>query len=164
MTMLIVKEKGARFTVRAAAVCLRDDHVLLHTAEGLDFWALPGGRGEMGELTAQTVCREMLEETGLTATVGEMLWVVENLFEYDGKRFHELGFYYRVTLPDDVPLPRDLPEFTGTEGKTPLTFRWFSLAELERVRLFPTFFRQALREIPTSPVHVVHHDVDDVAL
>lgn len=158
--MLVIKTKKARFTVRAAGVCVRDGQVLLHTADGLDFWALPGGRCEMGELTARAVRREMWEETGLEVGVGGLLWVVENLFIYEGKAFHELGFYYRVTLPETVPAPEFQPTFFGVEGQQRLTFRWFPVADLGDLRLFPTYFRLALRELPTSPVHVVHHDVD----
>lgn len=159
--MLVIKRRGERFTVRAAGVCVREDHVLLHTAEGLDFWALPGGRGEMGESAAQTVQREMWEETGLEVAVGALLWVMENFYQDEGKAFHEIAFYYQVTLPESLPSPQLRPEFTGMEGDRPLTFRWFPLAEVADVRLFPNYFRQALRELPTSPVHVVHHDVDE---
>ena len=159
--MLVIKRKGERFTVRAAGVCVRDDYVLLHTADGIDFWALPGGRGEFGEPTAETVRREMVEETGLEVTVGNLLWLMENFFAYEGKAFHELGFYYRMTLPEEFPSPADQPEFYGAEEDKPLTFCWFPVADLEEVRLFPSYFRQALRELPTSPVHVVHRDVDE---
>lgn len=159
--MLVIKRKGERFAVRVAGVCVRDDHVLLQTETQMDFWVLPGGRCEIGEPTAVTVQREMWEETGLEVTVGDLLWMMENFFTHEGKSFHEIAFYYQMTLPDAVPSPLVQPEFTGMEGDKPLIFRWCPLAEVESVRLFPTYFRQALRELPTSPVHVVHHDVDD---
>jgi ADP-ribose pyrophosphatase YjhB (NUDIX family) len=135
--------------------------VLLQTEEQLDFWVLPGGRCEMGERTADTVQREMWEETGLEATVGDLLWVMENFYEDEDKAFHEIAFYYQMTLPESLPAPQVQPEFLGAEGDKPLTFRWFPRAEVGELRLFPTFFRQALRELPTSPVHVVHRDVDE---
>jgi 8-oxo-dGTP pyrophosphatase MutT (NUDIX family) len=160
--MLVIKRKGERFTVRAAGVCVRDGHVLLQTEEQIDFWVLPGGRGEIGEQTAATVQREMREETELEVTVGELLWVLENFFTYyGGKAFHELGFYYRMMLPEDFPSPKDQPEFSGAEGDKPLTFRWFPLDEVANVHILPAYFRHALRELPTSPVHVVHRDVDE---
>ncbi len=159
--MLVIKRKGERFAVRVAGVCVRDDHVLLQTEAQMDFWALPGGRCEMGEQTAHTVRREMWEETGFDVTVGNLLWVMENFFTYEDKACHEIAFYYQITLPEAVPSPHLQPEFMGVEGDKPLIFRWFPLAEVEEVRLFPAYFRQALRELPTSPVHVVHHDVDE---
>ncbi len=159
--MLVVKSKRARFTVRVAGVCLRDDHVLLHTGEGTDFWSLPGGRCEMGEPTADTLRREMEEETGLQVTVGDLLWVMENFYTDRGKAFHELGFYYRMELPADAPSPHEQPEFTGMEGPHSLLFRWFPLAELAELRLYPTYFRQALRHLPLTTQHVVHRDMED---
>ncbi len=159
--MLVIKRKGARFAVRIAGVCVREDHVLLQTEETIDFWALPGGRCEMGERTADTVQREMWEETGLEVTVGDLLWVMENFFTYEGKACHEISFYYQMTLPEVFPPAHEQPEFSGMEGEKPLTFRWFPLADVADVRIFPSYFRHALRELPTSPVHVVHHDVDE---
>ena len=38
----------------------------------------------------------MQEELGVEAVVGPLLWIVENFFDYEGKAWHELGFYYRM--------------------------------------------------------------------
>jgi hypothetical protein len=51
----------------------------------------------------------------------------------------------------------------GPDGKANLTliFRWFPIAQLEDVTLFPTFLRTALKHPPEHTQHIVHHDVDD---
>ena len=159
--MLVIKSKHARFSVRVAGVCVRDDHVLLHTGEGTDFWSLPGGRCEMGEPTAETLRREMEEETGLEVVVGDLLWLMEHFYTDAGKAFHELGFYYRMELPADAPSPQAQPEFSGMEGAHYLLFRWFPLTEIANLRLYPTYFRQALRDLPEHTLHIVHHDVEE---
>jgi 8-oxo-dGTP diphosphatase len=42
-------------------------------------WSLPGGMLEVGETLASGVAREMLEETGLVVTVGEIIEVFDRI-------------------------------------------------------------------------------------
>ena len=50
----------------ASAVVVNDEHkILLQRRKDNDLWSLPGGAMEIGESIAQTVLREVLEESGL---------------------------------------------------------------------------------------------------
>lgn len=57
-------------------------------------WNLPGGRQQPGELFAQTVEREFLEETGLRVRAGELAYVSES---YDGQR-HFVNVTFNVEV------------------------------------------------------------------
>jgi ADP-ribose pyrophosphatase YjhB (NUDIX family) len=66
-----------RPTIRAVgAVVTRGDGQLLLIKRGNEpgrgLWSLPGGRIEPGESDVAAVAREVLEETGLVVTVGEL--------------------------------------------------------------------------------------------
>lgn len=98
--MIAFEKDGTQFTYRVAAVILDTGRILLHKAEAWDFWALPGGRVEIGETAAEAIRRELYEEMETQVHVGRLLWVVENFFELRSAN-HELGLYFEVFLPPD---------------------------------------------------------------
>ncbi len=160
--MLSFDAGPARFNFRIVGVALDPERgrVLLHRAEGDDFWSLPGGRAELLEPAEATLRREMREELGAEIAVERLLWVVENFFEHAGKSYHELALYFLIAFPHDSGLVRaDGPFFGWEEGGITLIFQWHPLAALDAIPLYPTFLRAGLRALPAAPVHVVHTDV-----
>jgi len=146
---------GHGFHLRAAAVILEDGHVLLHRLKGELVWALPGGRVEPGEPAALAVVREMREETDESLGCGDLLFVVENFFEHNGTPQHEIGLYFRSTLPAESRMHDKAVSHMGTEESKALEFRWFKLVELEGINLHPAFLRRALAQQSPTVRHVV---------
>ncbi len=145
-----------RFNLRAAAIFLQGDLVLLHRMEEDAIWALPGGRIERGEDAASAVAREVMEELGETVQCGELLYVVENFFEHQSKANHEVGLYFLAYLKPDSALQVSGHSHFGIEGNSRLEFRWFSRSELQEVNLYPSFLRAALAKPSLMFEHVVH--------
>lgn len=155
---LIRFEEGDwRFQCRVAGIAVDEGRVLLHHADFEDFWTFPGGRAELSEPLAAGLRREMQEELETEVIVERLLWVVENFFTYDGKAYHELGFYFLMTLPPDSPIRAATAPFVREDGTTQLIFQWHPIEVLERMRLFPAFLRRALRALPQATTHVVEH-------
>lgn len=123
-----------RFNHRAAAVIIKDGHLLIHRNVRDDFWALPGGRIQLMENGETAIVREIKEELGLNAEVTRFLSVHENFFTYDDVSFHEVGFYYEVSIVDDMTITTE--EFFGVEGEEWI-YRFVPIEMLSNVTLYP---------------------------
>lgn len=156
MTMICFDVEGTRFNYRVAGVALYNQQVLLNRLEGLDYWFLPGGRVEMGETSSEGLRREMQEELQEDVHVGRLLWVVENFFGgIEGKNYHELGLYYAMDFAVESPVYQVKEPLLYLDGQTHVTFRWFSLAELGKITLYPPFLVQGLWQMPEQTVHIL---------
>ena len=92
-------------------------------------------------------------------TVERLLWFVENFFEHQGMKWHEVGLYFLVSLAKDSRFLGEGPHY-GVETEIDLTFRleWFDVEKLAGVRLLPSFLRERLRSLPEQVEYVVHRD------
>lgn len=167
--MICFSAGDGRFNLRAAAVVRHGNFVLLHRLAGDAFWALPGGRVEMGETAEAAVRREMREELGTEVEVGPLRAVVENLYTYRDRPHHGIEMYFDVRLPAGSPLagcePFERVEDggVGADGvRAPgsrLLFQWFHVADLSSIDLRPSFLRGWLPTDASQGVqHIVHGD------
>jgi len=145
------------FNYRTAAVFINENKVLLHRFEGKDYWVLPGGRAEMHESSAESLTREMMEELGTDIHIKRLLWINEYFFTHEnGQNFHEIAFIYLA----DFDRNSELYNFTGElERKeldgTGLFFKWFSISEIDKQKLFPEFLKKGLRNLPSELKHLI---------
>jgi ADP-ribose pyrophosphatase YjhB (NUDIX family) len=97
--------------MRAVALALirRNDEILVErgydTVEGGAFFRLLGGTIEFGELGADAVRRELREELGIEIEVGPRIATIENIFTWEGRRWHEIALVYECLLDGAAALP-----------------------------------------------------------
>ena len=82
----------------ARGVCVIDGKVLLCYPKDRSYSYLPGGHIEFGETGREALVREMKEETGLDATAGELLGVVESSFMQKGEKHCEINLIYAMKV------------------------------------------------------------------
>jgi len=141
-----------KFNYRVAGIIIRNGHVLVCREDDQDYVFLPGGRVEFGEKSNQALKREIKEELGCEGEIGSLVFSVENFFDLEGERFHEIGKYYRVSLPDDFPFKTDTPcLITHDEGHV-LKFYWVAIKgeALAKINLLPLWLRSRLADLPVQ--------------
>lgn len=120
-----------RQRVAAYAVIVRDDQVLLSRLAPYltptERWTLPGGGIDFGEHPRDAVVREVYEETGLEAQVGEHAWIDSALITSaaDGSERHAVRIVYDGWVGPDAPEPRVVED----DGST-VDARWHPLSDV----------------------------------
>lgn len=123
-----------RQRVAAYAVIIREDRVLLSRLAPYlaptERWTLPGGGLEFGEHPRAAVVREVYEETGLRAEVGEHAWIDSALITGSEEERHAVRIVYDGWVGADAPEPR----VVETDGST-VDARWHPLDDVLSGRL-----------------------------
>jgi ADP-ribose pyrophosphatase YjhB (NUDIX family) len=117
-------------TLRAYAVIQQDDEVLLcrlgEQSADPGLWTLPGGGGEFGESPEETCHRELMEETGLTASLEPFPFVHSRLFENPDSRVQSVRFFYRARITGGTLR-------NESDGSTDLA-AWVKIADIPSLR------------------------------
>lgn len=145
-----------RLNVRAAAVIIHNNKILLHKDLKGNYYALLGGRVAIGEDSTQTIKREILEEMGKEIEVIEYLATIENFFPLDGRKTHEIQFVYRAEFKDKKD--QEIQEtIKNKEGKEDIQYEWLDLNNLDEYPIKPNVVKEMLKE-PRYPVHKIQKD------
>lgn len=154
--MIRLEYKPQLFSVRVAALILRDGYLLAQRAVNDSYWALPGGRAEIGESSEETILREIKEELFVTARIERLLWSVENFFAYGEYSAHELAFYYLIQLEQDFPFHETDIVHRVLDG-VEVEFRWLpaTTAALRANDLRPVFIADRIEALPSRHEHLI---------
>jgi 8-oxo-dGTP pyrophosphatase MutT (NUDIX family) len=152
---------------QAARVVLldQDDRVLLLSARDPfdpakgEWWELPGGGMEPGELSGRAAARELHEETGISEfEMGPCVWRHHARFTFAGIRFDQEEHIHvaRCAGFDSDYRPPGLEAFEALAFQG---YRWWTVAELVGMRIIPSWLAERLPLFitegpPAEPVHL----------
>ncbi|GHA37906.1 hypothetical protein GCM10007989_37250 [Devosia pacifica] len=161
--MLSFPLDGMRFNYRVAAIIIVEGHLLVSREDDDDYTMLPGGRVELGETSSLALERELREETGYEAAIGELILTSETLYRRDGEAFHELGIFYAARLPQSARPDGRSPWLEREDEGHQLYFDWVPLeaGALYKVRLLPEWLANTLPDIEGLDASSTKHVIAD---
>ncbi len=120
--------------IRPLAICLFSRAEKILVAEYFDpvksetFFRPVGGGIEFGEYASDAVARETFEELGAAVRNVRYLFTLENLFEFNGKRGHEIVLVHDGAFVDDALYARDV--LYGHDTNDEFAAYWKTLNEI----------------------------------
>lgn len=130
----------------AKAIVLHEGKILVNRCVSRfgEYFALPGGGQRTGEMLAETVRRELLEETGYSVVPLRLAGIYERISEgrRDGNS-HKIYFIFLCRLEDK---PRLAPTETD---RFQVGFDWIDEKDIQRGNLFP----RAIRDNMSGLIH-----------
>ncbi|WP_244910333.1 NUDIX hydrolase [Agrobacterium rosae] len=154
--MIRLDHKPQLFSFRVAGLVFHNGHILVNRSVTDRYWALPGGRAEIGESSEETILREIKEELHVEARIERLLWSAESFFSYGEYDAHELAFYYLIHLEQAFPFHENDIVHRIVDG-VDVEFRWLSAttSALKEHDLRPAFIAQQIEALPQRHEHLI---------
>lgn len=119
------------FHLRARALIIVDNYILLAQRKGRQMTYLPGGHIELGEKAEECLLREIKEELGYQAKIKAFLGGLESKYADNQKNHQELNLLFLVEI-DNLDYSKEIQSL-----EPHLEFKWHPIAALENANLKP---------------------------
>lgn len=111
----------------------------------------------IGENSNETMKREIKEELGKNIEVLDYLSTIENFFEAEGSKYHEIMFVYKIEFKDEEDKKIEYT-MKNIEDEDYLQYEWIDLDKIDEYPLLPNVIKGVLKE-NKFPVHKICNDL-----
>ncbi|MBQ6498153.1 MAG: NUDIX domain-containing protein [Bacilli bacterium] len=132
--------EDVKFNLRAGLMIECEDEILVEVNPEIDFVTLPGGRIKTMESAKEGLQREIYEELKYTVKDEEctLRGIIENFFEYENKKYHEIYFLYKIKIDKNHILYNDS---LVNQDSTNHYYKWVKKNNLTEENLLPEIVR-----------------------
>lgn len=125
-----------KFNYRAGLIIECGDEILVEVNPDIDFVTIPGGRIKTMETSKDGLKREIYEELHYKIKDKEcnLRGIIENFFEFENKKYHELYFVYKIKIDSNHKLYKNN---LINEDSDNHYFKWVKKNELKKENLLP---------------------------
>ena len=140
------------FSLRAAALIIDNNRLLIIKNEDLNCFYTIGGGIQENESSDKAVIRELYEETGYDFEAEKLLFIQERFYKAENSCHHEIVFFY---LMKEIDFEIQNGMITDRQNEH---LYWIPIEDLENINLVPTFLKTALRNIPDEITHIISYE------
>lgn len=137
------------FSLRAAALIINNNQLLVIKHDNFDCFYTIGGRVNINETSTDAVIREVREETGYLLSVDRLVYIQERFYNINNTHHHEVVFFYLMKSAD-VRIENE----SCTDHQEEKLY-WIHIDELQNINLVPAFLQIALTNIHKEIIHIV---------
>jgi len=153
-----IKIEDIILNCRAVAVIISKNKILFQKRKDDEFWALPGGKIEVGATTKDTVKRELKEELNIANfEVSDVVTVSEYFFKFGNDKYHQYIFGHKVIVNCDEWIFNN-DEFEGVEKNSNLVFKWLDIDKLDNAPIKPDFIKKQLDQITIQDLQFISYE------
>lgn len=153
---LTVVLDNKKLNIRACALIIHNNKLLVHNNVNESHVALVGGRVKIGESSEDTLKREIKEEMGKEIEILEYVSTIENFFDADDMPYHEIMFVYKVDFKNDED-KKIIDSIKNIEGEDELRYDWIDLDKIEEYPLKPQILKSMIKNKNFS-IHEINDD------
>ena len=143
MKDLSVVVGDAKFNYRVGLLIEKGSEFLVEVNPAFDYVVIPGGRVKTLESSSEALIREIKEEMGIDINEYEveMISIIENFFEFENEKVHELFLVYRMKIEeDDMRFKNNMKNMDSVASY----YEWVSKEDIKNIRLLPTVLEDAM--------------------
>ncbi len=147
-------ESSYKIRVSSRAIILHEDKILLNEFGGGKYYNFIGGGIENNETAKQAVIREVMEEAGLSITVGELVFSLEYEPKSCGYYYgsgHHISFFFRCYRNENIsPQTPSHPDNNPDDPTITSVAKWIKLSELHTIPFVPKIYGPLMDYIKTG--------------